>query len=247
MVDLDGDDVLVASTADGAVIARWVPAMSLAAVTTEEVALSPTKGAPGDPAIVVRPGMLVPARGSGALEVHARGRIVADGWVPARVRGRMWRADGDPLFARARGNYVVRAAPDPSARIRAHLNDANVRLLRAAGERWLEVEAFDNQIIVHGFVERPQPPPTVEESEGYGDDSPPPEHVAMYTCLFDKPDGAAAGMVVGYVPHAPRAAAAAGWMALRVKTAWGARDYFFKPPPPRDENTIYQFDDAPLE
>lgn len=233
-VELDRDDVLLASVVDGIVVARWSPTTALGAVTTAEALLSPARGAPGDRAIRVRAGAPVTDTAGGELAVHARGRITVDGFVPARVRGRVWTAPEPLTWTLSHGDYIVRAAPDASAPIRARLHDAFVKV-RGGTAAWFEVTATDGIVEVDGFVARP--PPSRAEVDDAAEEDAPETQIAVGTCLYDAPDGHPAGAVVGYVAQPPRPAASAGWQALRVDTAWGARDYFFPTPPPVEDDS----------
>ena len=169
VMDPGGAEVRVVAEREDMLYAVWIPKEDLALVPVQAVTLAPTKGDGPDedePGVQLAGGTPIEALEQQGGWTHVRtklGDVVAEGWVPDTLLGRMYR-QSDFVVSEERVdllpevNLEVFDGTGPTASKIATLRpDAaqalRVRALAPAANGWREIRYPNATVIVRGFVQ----------------------------------------------------------------------------------------------
>jgi len=241
VVEIDGEDVQIATVWPNLIVTRWLPVSALGRVAIREGTVSPAPGSPPDPAIRIRVGAKLPASDAAWLAVSPADGISFAGVVPASVRGLTWDAPAAVDHGRPWHHAgTIRVEPRSDAAIRATVTDAAAIEIRGERAGWFEITARTASSEVDGYIERPPPPPPPPRSRygnyEFSDDViegeliSGPNRWSAGTCLYDRPGGTVVGMILADQPGVSKPAVE-GWFELKLSTLWGFVSYYTDAPP----------------
>jgi hypothetical protein len=243
VVELAGEDVQIATVRPQLIVTRWLPVSALGRAAITWAAVSPRAGGPPDPAVRIRIGAKLPASEAAWLAVSPDDGLAFAGFVPSSVRGTIWDVAPAIVDGQVTSHLTgpIRAAPRADAAVRATVAWKAAITVHGEHAGWFEVTARTDGAEVDGYIERPPPPPPQPPGRyEFSDDLiegelvTPPNRWAAGSCLYDRPNGAAVGMILADSPGdakpAPRQAID-GWSALEVTTPWGRVTYYLDASP----------------
>jgi hypothetical protein len=187
----------------------------------------------GDPIeVTLRSGARVAklARENGYTQIRYIGALEIEGWVPDEAlveRGAAGRVPGRRLASGRKTLTVtpgaqIRSEPRMNARVLALLHDSYfVDQVKPLDDGWTEVRYEDNDVAVHGFLSKRDPPGRLHRRR---DAEPAPATptnatVAAWTCLHA--DGEPIGFTTVATLVQLERAARVGWFELTLDTPWG--------------------------
>ena len=170
---------------------------------------------------------------NGWTEIRYLGALEVDGWIPDGALadhgspgdtsgGRI--PTGRPALMVTPGT-VIRTEPTWSARQLAVMASGYfVDTIKELDDAWVEVSYEDNDVRVHGFVSKHDPPGRVHKP--HEAETPPPAitpnaTVATGTCLYAVEEGEPIGYVIGDPPAELAPGRTSGWFAVSLDTPWG--------------------------
>lgn len=244
LLDVARDRLQVATVRDDVIVTHWVRVDELAPVVHETTAVSPSPGAPADPGTVVLPGFRLPLTLGPWIAIRSGAPLAITGFIPAQSRGTFWDELPDdpaaPTLATIGIELTVHAEPHANTLVRAVIHPgARARVLgrHLTGSPWFGVHARGGFVVVTGFVDPPQSPPTPASTDSEAEccaeldvEVPAPHGFWQRgACLYDRPGGAIVGEVIGDVTARPTPSAD-GWSSITVTTGWGEARYHAKTP-----------------
>ena len=236
VLEEQGNDVRVGVRLEHARFALWMARSRLLGVIVRDqrviergafipVGVDPMQAVLHDGALVQRL-----AKKGDQTEVRYVGALEVQGWVPSDVL-----ADREPAGRQKHGRIptgrrplmlmpgaIVRAEPQWSGTQLAVLNEGYfVDLIKDVDDAWSEISYDDDDVSVHGFVSKQDPPGRVHRRKQAEQSVPltPNATARDHTCLYG--DGEPVGFIVGDEPVVLEAGARVGWFTLTIDTPWG--------------------------
>lgn len=235
VLEEQGNDVRVGVRLDHARFALWMARSRLLGVIVRDqrviergafvpVGADPMQAILHDGALVQRL-----AKQDGQTEVRYVGELEVQGWVPTEVL-----ADREPAGRQKHGRIptgrrplmvmpgsIVRAEPQWSGAQLAVLNLAFVDLIRNVDDAWSEISYEDDDVSVHGYISKQDPPGRVHRRKQAELTVPPTPNATArdHTCLYV--GGEPVGFIVGDEPVVLDATGRVGWFTLTIDTPWG--------------------------
>lgn len=236
LLEEQGNDVRVGVRLDHARFALWMARSRLLGVIVRDqrviqhgafvpVGVDPMQAVLHDGALVQRL-----AKKDDQIEVRYVGALEVQGWVPTDVL-----ADREPAGRQKHGRIptgrrplmlmpgaIVRAEPQWSGAQLAVLNEGYfVDLVKDVDDAWSEISYDDDDVFVHGYVSKQDPPGRVhrrkqaEQSVPATPNATAPDHTCLYV------GGEPVGFIVGDEPVVLDRTDRVGWFTLTIDTPWG--------------------------